>query len=120
MDLELSTKGSAYDFANLTFLYSGRRVGANWFTLPNAFVADANQTPPDFDANDFVSGTVGHLKNAKGEIFAFPWEAGGMLMAASRGDLIEKAGLKLEMRQQKVLRALPSSNQSGTRSSRRL
>src|SRR6266705_1533817 len=24
MDVELSTKGSAYDFANLTFIYSGR------------------------------------------------------------------------------------------------
>ena len=27
MDLELSTKGSAYDFCNLTFIYSGRWVG---------------------------------------------------------------------------------------------
>ncbi len=35
------------------------------------------------------------MKNAKGEIFAFPWEAGGMLMAASRADIIEKAGMKM-------------------------
>jgi ABC-type glycerol-3-phosphate transport system substrate-binding protein len=48
-----------------------------------------------WDAEDFVSGTTQHLKNAKGEIFAFPWEAGGMLMAAARGDLIEKAGFKM-------------------------
>jgi multiple sugar transport system substrate-binding protein len=95
MDLELSTKGSAYDFCNLTFIYSGRWVGANWFTPLNDFVKDANKTPADWDAEDFVSGTVQHLKNAKGEIFAFPWEAGGMLMAAARGDLIEKAGLKM-------------------------
>jgi multiple sugar transport system substrate-binding protein len=95
MDLELSTKGSAYDFCNLTFIYSGRWVGANWFTPLNEFVRDANKTPPDWDAEDFVAGTTQHLKNAKGEIFAFPWEAGGMLMAAARGDLIEKAGLKM-------------------------
>src|ERR1044072_8184362 len=95
MDLELSTKGSAYDFCNLTFIYSGRWVGANWFTPLNDFVKDANKTPGDWDAEDFVVGTTQHLKNAKGEIFAFPWEAGGMLMAASRGDLIEKAGLKM-------------------------
>ena len=95
MDLELSTKGSAYDFCNLTFIYSGRWVGANWFTPLNDFVKDANKTPGDWDAEDFVSGTTQHLKNAKGEIFAFPWEAGGMLMAAARGDLIEKAGFKM-------------------------
>jgi multiple sugar transport system substrate-binding protein len=95
MDLELSTKGSAYDFCNLTFIYSGRWVGANWFTPLDGFVKDTNKTAPDWDAEDFVSGTVQHLKNAKGEIFAFPWEAGGMLMAASRGDLIEKAGLQM-------------------------
>ena len=95
MDLELSTKGSAYDFCNLTFIYSGRWVAANWFTPLNDFVKDANKTPADWDAEDFVSGTTQHLKNAKGEIFAFPWEAGGMLMAAARGDLIEAAGLQM-------------------------
>ena len=95
MDLELSTKGSAYDFCNLTFIYSGRWVAANWFTPLNDFVKDANKTPADWDAEDFVPGTTQHLKNAKGEIFAFPWEAGGMLMAAARGDLIEAAGLKM-------------------------
>jgi multiple sugar transport system substrate-binding protein len=95
MDLELSTKGSAYDFCNLTFIYAGRWVGANWFTPLNDFVKDANKTAPDWDAEDFVVGTTQHLKNAKGEIFAFPWEAGGMLMAAARGDLIERAGLKM-------------------------
>jgi multiple sugar transport system substrate-binding protein len=95
MDLELSTKGSAYDFCTLTFIYAGRWVGANWFTPLNDFVEDNNKTPADWDAEDFVSGTTQHLKNAKGEIFAFPWEAGAMLMAAARGDLIEKAGLKM-------------------------
>ena len=30
MDLELSTKGSAYDFCNITFIYSGRWIGAGW------------------------------------------------------------------------------------------
>ena len=95
MDLELSTKGSAYDFCNLTFIYSGRWVAANWFTPLNDFVKDANKTPADWDAEDFVSGTTQHLKNAKDEIFAFPWEAGGMLMAAARGDLIEAAGLQM-------------------------
>jgi multiple sugar transport system substrate-binding protein len=28
MDLELSTQGSAYDFCNVTFIYTGRWIGA--------------------------------------------------------------------------------------------
>jgi multiple sugar transport system substrate-binding protein len=32
MDLELSTKGSAFDVANITFIYSSRWIGAGWFT----------------------------------------------------------------------------------------
>ncbi len=95
MDLELSTKGSAYDFCNLTFVYSGRWVGANWFTPLDGFVKDANKTAPDWDAADFVPGTQWPLGNAKGETFAFAWEAGAMLMAASRGDLLDQAGVKL-------------------------
>jgi len=30
-DLELATKGSAYDFLNVTFIYSARWIGAGWF-----------------------------------------------------------------------------------------
>ena len=54
-DLELSTKGSALDFSTVTFIYSGRWVGADWFTHLNDFVKDANKTPADWDAEDFVS-----------------------------------------------------------------
>ena len=31
MDLELSTKGSAYDVLNITFIYSSRWIGEGWF-----------------------------------------------------------------------------------------
>src|SRR5258708_24939868 len=31
-DLELSTKGSALDVINVTFIYSGRWIGAGWIT----------------------------------------------------------------------------------------
>ena len=31
-DLELSTKGSALDVCNVTFIYSGRWIGAGWMT----------------------------------------------------------------------------------------
>ena len=82
-DLELSTKGSALDFINVTFIYSGRWIGAGWLTPLDEFIKDANSTPPGWDAEDFAGGAQSALKNAKGETFGFAWEAGAMLMAAA-------------------------------------
>ena len=94
-ELELSTRGSAWDFINITFIYSGRWIGAGWMTSLEEFVRDRNATPPDWDPEDFVSGAQASLTDAKGTRYGFSWEAGAMIMAASRADLIEKAGLKL-------------------------
>ncbi|MGH7333110.1 MAG: ABC transporter substrate-binding protein [Candidatus Rokuibacteriota bacterium] len=94
-DLELSTKGSAWDVLNVTFVYSGRWVGAGWFTPLEEFVRDRNRTEPEWNADDFVPGTMAPFVDARGTRYGFPWEAGTMLLGASRGDLIEKAGLKL-------------------------
>ena len=94
-DLELSTKGSSIDACNITFVYSGRWIGAGWFTPLDTFLKDPKHTPADWDPDDFVSGAQSAMKNAKGETFAFTHEAGAMLNIASRYDLIEKAGLKM-------------------------
>jgi multiple sugar transport system substrate-binding protein len=94
-DLELSTQGSAWDFLNITFIYSGRWIGAGWFAPLDEFVNDRNQTPREWDAADFVSGAQSSLLDAKGTTYGFAWEAGAMLMGAGRADLIDKAGLKL-------------------------
>jgi multiple sugar transport system substrate-binding protein len=95
MDLELSTKGQAYDFCNITFIYSGRWIGAGWMSPIDEFLKDQNKTPPSFDAADFVSGAQSSLQDAKGQTYGFAWEAGAMIMGAARGDLIDKAGLKM-------------------------
>jgi multiple sugar transport system substrate-binding protein len=94
-DLELSTKGGAWDFLNVTFIYSGRWIGAGWMTPLDEFVNDRNATPPDWDARDFVGGAQSSLQDAKGATYGFAWEAGAMIMAAGRADLIDKAGLKM-------------------------
>ncbi|MBL8571836.1 MAG: extracellular solute-binding protein [Phreatobacter sp.] len=94
-DLELSTRGSALDLINVTFIYSGRWIGANWVTNLSEFVNNPNMTPPDWDAADFVAGAQSAMQNAKGDTFGFAWEAGAMILSASRYDLIEKAGLKM-------------------------
>src|SRR3990167_5950103 len=94
-DLELSTRGSAWDFLNITFIYSGRWIGAGWVAGLEEFLGDRNATPADWDAGDFVSGAQASLTDAKGTRYGFAWEAGAMIMAASRYDLIEKAGMKM-------------------------
>ena len=94
-DLELSTKGSAHDFINVTFIYSGRWIGAGWVTPLDEFLNDRNATPPDWDPKDFVGGAQSAFLDAKGLTHGFGWEAGAMIMAAGRADLIDKAGLKM-------------------------
>ena len=74
-DLELSTKGSALDVINVTFIYSGRWIGAGWVTPLDSFLKDAKLTPAGWDPEDFAGGPQSAMKNAKGETFGFTWEA---------------------------------------------
>ncbi len=94
-DLELSTKGSALDVINVTFIYSGRWIGAGWVENLKPYIEDPNLTPDDWDAADFVGGTMASLQDGNGDPHGFPWEAGAMIMGASRADLIDKAGKKM-------------------------
>src|SRR5271165_3594371 len=95
MDLELSTRGSTYDVVNVTFIYTGRWIGSGWMTDLTQFTDNPNATPPEWDAADFVSGTQSAMLDANGHMYGFGIEAGAMILAAARGDLIEKAGLKM-------------------------
>lgn len=94
-DLELSTKGSALDVINCTFIYSGRWIGAGWMTNLDTFTKDAKYTPAAWEPDDFAGGPQSAMKNAKGETLGYTWEAGAMIMGAARYDLIERAGLGL-------------------------
>ena len=65
-DLELSTKGSALDVINCTFIYSGRWIGAGWMTSLDTFTKDAKYTPASWEPEDFAGGPQSAMKNAKG------------------------------------------------------
>jgi multiple sugar transport system substrate-binding protein len=95
MDLELSTQGSSYDFINITFPYSGRWVGAGWLAPLNEFLDDRNQTPEDWDPNDFVAATQIPFRGKDEKTYGFAWDVGAMMMGIARYDLVEKAGLKM-------------------------
>src|SRR3989454_1938928 len=91
-DLELSTKGSAWDFLNVTFIYSGRWIGAGWMTPLDELVSDRNQTPPEFDARDFVAGAQSSLQDAKGATYGFAGGAGGLVARAPPAELLPRGG----------------------------
>jgi multiple sugar transport system substrate-binding protein len=95
VDLELSTQGSAYDVLNVTFIYSGRWIGAGWFTPLDEFINDPNKTPPDWNVDDFLAGVRGPLTGKDGQLYGIPWIADVYMAGAARYDLIEQAGLTM-------------------------
>jgi multiple sugar transport system substrate-binding protein len=91
-DLELSTKGSAYDVLNITFIYSSRWIGAGWFTPLDEFIRDPNKTPAEWEAKDFLEGLVKPHRDKNNRVYGFPWVADSMICAAARFDLLKQAG----------------------------
>jgi len=87
-DLELSTGSGAYDVMALTFIFSGKWIGAGWASRLNDFLArDAAADPADF-----LSGAMAPMKSG-GDVFALPFVAESTLMVYRR-DVFERAGLK--------------------------
>jgi multiple sugar transport system substrate-binding protein len=92
-DLELSTKGSAFDVLNITFIYVGRWIGAGWFEPLGPYLEDPKRTAVEWDPRDFIPGAIGPLKNSAGETFGIPWVADASVAVAARYDLLEAAGV---------------------------
>jgi multiple sugar transport system substrate-binding protein len=94
-DIELSTRGSAYDVLNVTFIYAGRWIGAGWFVPLDDYMKDANKTPADWDPADFLPGATAAFKDKDGRLYGIPWTADIYMTGAARYDLFEKAGVKM-------------------------
>ncbi|MDM0014642.1 extracellular solute-binding protein [Variovorax sp. J22P168] len=92
-DLELSTKGSAYDVVNVTFIYSSRWINSGWLTPLDDFIRNPNLTAADWDVNDFLAGARAPETGRDGKLYGIPWTAEALLTASSRFDLVEQAGL---------------------------
>lgn len=93
VDLELSTKGAAYDVVNVTFIYSSRWINSGWLTPLDDFAKNPNLTPADFDLNDFLPGARAPETGKDGKLYGIPWTAEALLTASSRFDLVQQAGL---------------------------
>ena len=93
VDLELSTRGAAYDVVNVTFIYSSRWIDSGWLTPLDDYIRNPNLTAPDFDLNDFLPGARAPETGKDGRLYGIPWTAEALLTASSRFDLLEQAGL---------------------------
>jgi multiple sugar transport system substrate-binding protein len=114
MDLELSTQGSSYDFCNITFPFSGRWVGSGWLSPLDEFTNDPNATPADFDPADFLSGAQTPFIGQDKKTYGYAWVTGVQMMAAARGDLIDKAGLKLPTTLDELMQVCVETNSPET------
>ena len=94
-DLELSTKGSAFDVLNVTFIYTSRWIGAGWLTPLDSFIKDANKTPADFDFADFLGGSLQPLRDKAGAVYGVPWISDVLMAGAARFDLFKANGLAM-------------------------
>jgi multiple sugar transport system substrate-binding protein len=94
-DLELSTKGSAYDVLNITLIYTSRWIGAGWFTPLDEFIKNPEKTPSDWDAGDFFEGSTQPLRDRAGALYGVPWTTEAIIAAASRFDLFKQAGIEM-------------------------
>lgn len=93
VDLELSTKGSAYDVVNVTFIYSSRWINSGWLTPLDDYLANRSLTPADFDIDDFLPGARAPETGRDGKLYGIPWTAEALLSVSSRFDLVQQAGL---------------------------
>ncbi|MDM0110626.1 extracellular solute-binding protein [Variovorax sp. J22R133] len=93
-DLELSTKGAAYDVVNVTFIYSSRWINSGWLTPLDDFIRNPNLTAADFDINDFLPAARAPETGKDGKLYGVPWTAEALLTASSRFDLVQAAGLQ--------------------------
>ena len=87
-DLELSTGSGAFDVMTMTFIFSGKWIGAGWAAKLNEFIAK----DPALDAADFLAGAMAPMKVGN-DILALPFVAESTLMVY-RTDVLKQAGLR--------------------------
>lgn len=94
VDLELSTRGAAYDVVNVTFIYSSRWINSGWLTPLDDYIRNPNLTAADFAIDDFLPGARAPETGRDGRLYGVPWTAEALVSASSRFDLVQAAGLQ--------------------------
>jgi multiple sugar transport system substrate-binding protein len=87
-DLELSTGSGAFDVMSMTFIFSGKWIGAGWASKLNEFIAKDTT----LDVADFLPGAMAPMKGGN-DVMALPFVAESTLMVY-RTDVLKRAGVK--------------------------
>ncbi len=96
MDLELSTQRVGLRFLQCDLHLFGRWIGAGWFTQSRRVRQGSQQDRRRLGRGGFrVRRRNRRSRTRRARSSASPGKPAAMLMAASRGDLIEKAGMKM-------------------------
>lgn len=113
IDLELSTKGSAYDVLNITFIYCSRWIGAGWFHPIEEYMKDPALTPADWLPNDFLAGASAPMKDSTGTLYGIPWIADIFMAGCARWDIFQEAGQKMPDTFDDVITVCKAINKKG-------
>ena len=108
-DLELSTGSGAFDVMALTFIFSGKWIGAGWATPLNDLIARDSSV----DVADFLPGAMAPEKKGD-DILALPFVAESTLMVY-RKDVLEKAGTRVPDTFDELLAAAPKLQSAETK-----
>jgi multiple sugar transport system substrate-binding protein len=109
-DLELSTKGSAYDVVNVTFIYTSRWINSGWLTPLDDYIASPAHTPADWDVKDFLAGARAPETGRDGKLYGIPWTFEALLSGSSRFDLVQQAGLAYPDTTEDLIKVLRAVN----------
>jgi multiple sugar transport system substrate-binding protein len=99
----LKADKSGFEIINYLGFLTTQQVGGGYFTQLNDLISNADETPPDWDFDDFIPGAVKNvgyfdLKN-KGrgqgkDLYGIPGMHSGSVIYFYRKDLFDAAGLK--------------------------
>ena len=108
-DLELSTGSGAFDVMSMTFIFSGKWIGAGWASKLNDFIAK----DPGLDVADFLPGAMVPMKSGT-DVMALPFVAESTLMVY-RTDVLKRAGVKPPETFDELLNMAPNIQRAGVR-----
>jgi len=108
-DLELSTGSGAFDVMAMTFIFTGKWIGAGWVSNLNDFIGQDEAVGMD----DFLAGALNPMKSGD-DVFALPFVGESTLMVY-RKDIFDAAGLQAPETFDQLLEQAPRLQSDATK-----
>jgi multiple sugar transport system substrate-binding protein len=98
----LKADRSSFELIEYLGFLTTQQVGGGYFQQLNAYIEDANETPPDWDFQDFIPGAMknvgiydikAHTVGQGSDVYGIPGLHSGSVIYFYRKDLFDAAGL---------------------------